>query len=118
VLKETHRPDAFRMEAFEWEVGAIDLKRPREMDVRHRTVALRRFQPAARAAVFSSDDRHFQSEKVSGKIVDQRGPYLLSGNWWDEKCWARAEWDMQLKDRGLFRAHENEGTWKIDGIYD
>src|SRR5439155_21095077 len=83
VLKETHRPDAFRMESFAWEVGAIDLNRPREMDVRHRTVALRRFQPAARAAVFSSDDRHFQSEKVSGKIVDQRGPYLLSGNWWD-----------------------------------
>src|SRR6266536_1176837 len=28
VLEETHRPDAFRMEPFAWEVGAIDLNRP------------------------------------------------------------------------------------------
>ena len=28
VLQETHRPDAFRLEPFSWQVGAIDLNRP------------------------------------------------------------------------------------------
>src|SRR6266404_4801706 len=47
VLEETHRPDTFHVVPFSWEVGAIDLASPARtrpiMDVRHRTVALRRF---------------------------------------------------------------------------
>ncbi|MGH8100158.1 MAG: hypothetical protein ACREIW_02590, partial [Chthoniobacterales bacterium] len=58
------------------------------------------------------------SPQINGKVEDQRGPYLLSGNWWDEKSWACAEWDVQLEDGGLVRAHSSEGTWKVDGIYD
>jgi hypothetical protein len=68
------------------------------------------------------------SAEISGKVINQRGPYLLSGNWWDEKSWARAEWDVQLESGDLFRVHEADpptqgygatrGTWKVDGIYD
>jgi len=43
---------------------------------------------------------------------------LLSGNWWDEKSWKRAEWDLQMENGSLVRAHKSEGTWKIDGVYD
>jgi hypothetical protein len=96
-------------------------------------VALRRFRPSAAASIFTSQDRHLQSDKVRGKVVDQSGPFLFSGNWWDEKSWARAEWDMQLDDNSLIRCHESPPspgygvagsaagaarTWKIDGIYD
>ena len=81
--------------------------------------ALRRFRPPANAAIFISEDRHLQSDRVRGQIVDQAGPFLLSGNWWDEKAWARAEYDMQLENDELVRAHETEeGAWKLDGIYD
>ena len=83
-----------------------------------RGIALRRFRPAAAASVFISQDRHLQSDNIAGKVVDQSGPFLFSGNWWDEKSWTRAEWDMQLENGDLIRAHETEGTWKIDGIYD
>jgi hypothetical protein len=55
---------------------------------------------------------------MSGKIIAQRGRYLLSGNWWDEKSWRRAEWDLQLENGEVVRCHESEGTWKVDGIYD
>jgi hypothetical protein len=55
---------------------------------------------------------------MSGKIIEQRGPYFLSGNWWDEKSWSRAEWDLQLQGGELVRCHESEGTWRMDGIYD
>src|ERR1051325_2179023 len=130
VLEETHRPDAFRMENFSWQVGAIA---PNGPDSGHRPplqkkIALRRFRPPANAAIFISQDppsprlrrasRHLHSDKVSGQIVDQAGPFLLSGNWWDEKSWARAEYDLQLESAELVRAHEADGKWKLDGIYD
>jgi hypothetical protein len=61
---------------------------------------------------------HIRGADVGGKIIDLRGPYLISGNWWDEKSWARAEWDLQLDAGELVRCHESEATWRIDGIYD
>ena len=89
-------------------------------------IALRRFRPGSRTSIFISDGRdcrrdacrHIESDKVRGQIMNQTGPFLLSGNWWDEKTWARAEWDMQLKNGDLIRAHESAGVWEIDGIYD
>jgi len=94
--------------------------------------------PFEGAACVTKVRRHVQSDTISGQVVDQRGPFLLSGNWWHEKSWARAEWDLQLEDGSVCRAHEDppspklpptltsarqagvagEGTWKIDGIYD
>jgi protein ImuB len=114
VLEDTHRPDAFRMEPFSWHglpahpIGRMPMPRP----------ALRRFRPAAPAFVLALQHRHLQSEKISGKVVDQRGPYSLSGNWWNEESWARTEWDLELEGGELFRAHETDGAWKLDGIYD
>jgi protein ImuB len=81
-------------------------------------VALRRFRPALSASVFTSQDRHLQGGNIAGKVIDQSGPFLLSGNWWDEKSWARGEWDLQLENGDLVRVHEAEATWKVDGIYD
>src|SRR5436309_6275599 len=81
-------------------------------------VALRRFRPAAATSIFVSEHKHLEGEKIRGRVVDQAGPFLLSGNWWDEKSWDRAEYDMQLENGDLIRAHEDEGTWKMDGIYD
>ena len=120
VLEETHRPDAFRMEPFTWQVGAIALNRPDDgyRPPLQKKPALRRFRPPANAAIFISQDRHLQSDKVCGQIIDQSGLFLLSGNWWDEKSWARAEYDIQLENGELVRAYETEGVWKIDGIYD
>src|SRR6266581_4080430 len=106
IKEETHRPDAFRMEPFEWQVGAIDPNRPPSKDEKSR-VALRRFRPPANTSVFVSEARYLESDKIRGQIVDQSGPFLFSGNWWDEKSWARAEWDMQLDDNSLIRCHES-----------
>jgi protein ImuB len=115
VLEETHRPDVFRMEAFAW--GQNDEIRVTN-DERKSKSALRRFRPPTNAVIFISQDRHLQSDKVYGQIVNQVGPFLLSGNWWDEKAWARAEYDLQLENGELVRAHEASGLWKLDGVYD
>src|SRR5437660_1427814 len=54
MLEETHRPDAFRMESFSWEVGAIDLNRPQR--TAFLKLALRRFRPAVSASVLVDGD--------------------------------------------------------------
>src|SRR5881394_1128864 len=114
VLEETHRPDAFRIEPFAWHglpahlIGRMPMPRP----------ALRGFRPPAATSMFVSKQRHLQSETIRGQVVDQRGPYLFSGNWWDEKSWVRTEWDLQLEAGELVLAHESQGSWKLDGVYD
>jgi hypothetical protein len=107
------------MEPFAWQVGAIDLNRPKKVEPTSR-IALRRFRPAAPASVFLDEDwpAHVRSADFRGKVIDQRGPYLISGNWWGEKSWACAEWDLQLESGELVLAHQSQGAWKIDGIYD
>jgi protein ImuB len=133
VLEETHRPDAFRMEPFKWNWtstagnGGRSSATPGAHPKAHGSspphtlrLALRRFRPAPSASVLFDENMPalVQSEKIRGKIVKQRGPYLFSGNWWDEKSWVRAEWDLQLEAGELILAHESEGSWKLDGVYD
>ena len=133
VLEETHRPDAFRMQPFSWRLnfaadnGGRSSATPRSQrearrssPVRILSSALRRFRPAVSASVlqYENTPTHIRSAYISGKIIQQRGPYLLSGNWWDETSWERAEWDVQLEHGELLSAHQRDGVWKIDGIYD
>jgi protein ImuB len=81
---------------------------------------LRRFRSGVSAYVLWDENKpaHLRSSQIRGKITEQRGPYFLSGNWWDEKSWGRAEWDLQLQNGELLLAYESEGAWKIDGLYD
>src|SRR5256885_10510016 len=123
VLEEMHRPDAFRMQPFRWDIIKSAVPSGQSFDAlrtAHATAALRRFRPVMSASVLQDEDTpaHVRSAEVSGKIIAQRGPYFLSGNWWEEKSWARAEWDLQLQNGELVRAHEHDGVWKIDGVYD
>jgi protein ImuB len=136
VLEDTHRPDAFRMQPFGstgfqpvGQAGVLACKRNGRQDARlphgqdgcaPSSPALRRFRPAVSASVLEDEDTptHVRSGEMSAKIIDERGPYFLSGNWWDEKSWARTEWDLQLQNGELVRAHERDGVWKIDGVYD
>jgi len=132
VLEETHQPDAFRVEPFAWAVASdsstgasakedVPSGQPSHaLRTAHSTAALRRFRPAVSASLLLDKDTlaHVRSAEISGKVINQRGPYLISGNWWDEKSWASAEWDVPVQDRELIRARESQGTWKMDGIYD
>ena len=82
--------------------------------------ALRRFRSPAPAAMLLVKNRpaHFRSAKVQGEVRQEKGPFRASGNWWDEKRWDRAEWDLELDNGMLCQCHASGGKWALDGIYD
>lgn len=115
VVEETHRPDAFRMEPFSWQRNGT------KTDVAPlRSCALRRFRSPAPASMLLVKNRpaHFRSAKLQGEVRAEKGPYTASGNWWDEKAWARAEWDLELENGALCQCHVSAGQWALDGLYD
>jgi protein ImuB len=123
VLEETHRSDAFHIEPFSWEArGTTSASSHYSPAATERVppIVLRRFRPAVSASVFLSEDipAHLRSANVNSKVAEQRGPYLASGNWWDETAWARSEWDLQLENAVLLRCHQSGEAWEVDGVYD
>jgi nucleotidyltransferase/DNA polymerase involved in DNA repair len=117
-LEPTHRPDAFRLKPPEFaadrgtKVPADDPPLP--------GLPLRRFRPALAAQIEFRDRRpvSFCSSVFSGVIADLRGPFLSSGNWWEESRWAREEWDVQTLEGGLYRIFRCAGGDFVEGIYD
>ncbi len=100
VLEDSHRPESFHLEPFSWELPDS----PNE-PVRATGPVLRRV-------------RGQSPPQVKGKIIFRQGPYLTSGNWWDEKTWSCTEWDFELENGALCRCQEtNEGS-QVEGIYD
>lgn len=114
VLEETHRPDAFRLEPFSWELGERSEPGPLPAP------ALRRFRPAAAASVLRHESKpaYLRAAQVEGEILVRRGPYAFSGNWWDDSRWSRREWDVELLGGTVARCHQTESGWALDGIYD
>ncbi|HXA10202.1 MAG TPA: hypothetical protein VNW28_09475 [Chthoniobacterales bacterium] len=100
VLEDSHRPDAFHLEAFSWELAPAPTELPRMIGP-----ALRRF----RTECLPSCDE---------TVLTRQGPYLASGDWWDEKKWQRAEWDLELADGVVCRCEERGDGWEMEGIYD
>src|SRR5213083_647945 len=84
ILEETHRPDAFRIEAFVWAVASAVPSGPssatsgphpeaRGSSPLHMSrLVLRRFRPAISGSVFTSENWHLQSERIRGQVIDQR----------------------------------------------
>jgi len=141
---DTHRPDSLRMlmPEFDWSRSRIKKKGHPKTGP-----GLRRYRPGIAADVQLNAEGKptlIQSSVISGKILEARGPWKLSGNWWDLTRWEAKEWDIALDDRGLYRiaqrttsANErrrtsaNEGAdndrghsltfqdqWEVVGVYD
>ncbi len=101
VLEDSHRPDAFRLEPFVWELPSSSPNESSSMT----GPALRRLR-----AEFSPG--------LDAAVAAREGPYLASGDWWDQNNWQRAEWDLQLENGTVCRCQERGDGWEIEGIYD
>jgi nucleotidyltransferase/DNA polymerase involved in DNA repair len=84
-------------------------------------IPLRRFRKRTAATVLLDENKpvHLRAPGLEGATTAQAGPYPLSGNWWDERAWARVEWDLEIENDAVLRCHFDEhGGWEVDGVYD
>ncbi len=119
---DTHRPDSLQMLMPELDWSRKNLLpggRPKTGP------DLRRYRPGIAARVELSDGKPvvMQSSLISGRILESRGPWKLSGNWWDRTYWETKEWDIALDNGGLYRiaqktTHFRETPRRTTGVHD
>ena len=103
VREDTHRPDAFHLVAFRWDLPALETASPNDQ----------RIGPALRRR------RWKEPTLVKCPIVARQGPYLASGDWWDKTSWQEVEWDVELEDGLVSRCREERmNELIVEGIYD
>ncbi len=123
-LRDTHRPDALRMEELElssshcrgreWRKNGdrpvTERRRPHSEGSSR--LALRRIRPPRPTRLRNEE------------IVSCAGPWRTSGEWWAEGretvCWSRDEWDVELTDGVIYRVYWDHGErrWYVEGMYD
>jgi protein ImuB len=102
LREDSHRDDAFHLEPFVWELTGLPNEMPNEPVI---GPTLRRLRQ--------------QLLPVAERTVQGRqGPYLSSGDWWDEKPWQRTEWDLELRNGTIGRAQKSGNDWRLEAIYD
>jgi protein ImuB len=119
IVQPSHHPDVFRMEPPDFTQSRFSDSR--EQTRRSCSLCLRRFRPVILAEVELKDGRpaFINSLKVNGKIVKQpRGPWCISGTWWDQRRWVRQEWDVETSDGAVYRLFYANDNWSIEGVYD
>jgi len=118
VLLNTHRPDAFVMNRFSASKSTTEA----EIAPTSLQSAFRIFRPARSAVVQVKEDRpaHVAASGIRGEVAISSGPWRSSGEWWADTCWARDEWDIELREGGIYRIYFRLDTrnWLIDGVYD
>jgi protein ImuB len=115
-LLNTYRPERFVMHAFLPPVIAEETK------TRELRVCLRRFRPPYDARVRLENRRpvYVIASGVRGAVVNLRGPWRMSGNWWSEDVWNRDRWDVALDSGVLYRLFQqiDSRQWFVEGSYD
>jgi hypothetical protein len=58
------------------------------------------------------------SQLLAGKIEESRGPFRISGNWWD-KPWQIEEWDIHVQQKDTLARIRKDALmrWSIEGVY-
>jgi protein ImuB len=64
-----------------------------------------------------------RGEEMQGEILWAAGPWRSSGDWWEQKGWARDEWDVAVQaESGItfYRLVRDllGGGWFVEGSYD
>jgi protein ImuB len=107
---DTHRPDSLQM--LMPELGWSRKNHPKSK--RPKTgPGLRRYRPGMAVRVELNDGKPvlLESNLIAGRILEARGPWKLSGNWWDRTRWETKEWDVALDNGGLYRIAQKTTNW-------
>ena len=115
-LLDTHKPDSYRMRAFN-----PSLRNAQKTTRRPFRLALRRFRPPVFAQVtFHEQPIRIVSREIEGAIRQACGPWYSSGHWWLPDAWQHEEWDIALASGTLYKIFRDIKTecWFIEGNYD
>lgn len=79
-----------------------------------------RFRPPQVVEVVVRDGRPEMIHAPAGSqaITEAKGPWLMSGDWWDRHGWAREVWEVSTVNGALYQlAWEKNGGWVLDGTF-
>jgi protein ImuB len=120
LLEDSHRPEAFRMAAFDPPAPRLVTELP--FSVR---AALRVCRPPMAISVTVRAHKPSSVAMNGAKyvVVSHAGPWRSSGQWWSETNWSREEWDVELVDEttkmiGRIAYDPASNCWYMQGIYD
>jgi protein ImuB len=107
---DTHQPDSLQM--LMPELGWSRKNHPKSKGPKTGP-GLRRYRPGMSVRVELNDGKPvlLQSNSIAGRILEARGPWKLSGNWWDRTRWETKEWDVALDNGGLYRIAQKTTNW-------
>jgi protein ImuB len=122
-----HRPDAFKMVSPDFENAPDALPRPKSDALA--SAPLRRLRPAAKAQVALEPEEKspvgdspaptaIHSRAAHGPVKQARGPWRVSGNWWEPAAWRIEEWDVAMRDGVTIRLAKRPEGWFVEGILD
>ncbi len=122
VSENTHRPDTFKL--LPPLPSSSDGRRPMSGVQGSLSLPLHRFRPPKPVAVAAAVKGKLPvphailNGEHEGKITGVRGPFLLTGDWWEtEKEWRHVEWDIELDGRLLRLRYVSSSLWQLEGIY-
>ena len=134
-LVDTYWPGAFEMQSFTPKARPPIVLRQAQRDLSHGLQAvLRRFRVPviARVTIERGQPVRVSSgllHSESGRVVTCAGPWRSSGSWWtpsslhassfSASSWDHDEWDVALRDGGLYRIFQDRTTkrWFIEGSW-
>jgi protein ImuB len=114
----THHPDHFKLHPIDtsFQIPALTLRTPRSH------LPLKRQRPPLHLQVASEKRNRFLyplallTGPYQGSVLKTRGPFPLSGSWWDEG-WQQIQWDIELKNTLLQLTFTPPKMWTLTGVY-
>lgn len=80
---------------------------------------LRRFRPSRKASVQfgGGAPKAFRAGEETHALVASEGPWLLSGDWWDEAAaWKKEVWLVETAAGCLYQIAKEDGAWCVEGV--
>lgn len=122
VLRDTHVPEAFRMEPFALSAGGKPVHAPPSRS----RMAMRRLRPPERTLVVVHDEKPatFTFRERRYAVDRVYGPWTSSGEWWNQELWSVEEWDLvaRAQDGSLLcccmTRDPGRSIWEVAALYD
>ena len=116
---DQHKPDSFSLHPYEPNCKTTkvpELPRPT-------LLPLCRRRPPLLVKIVAEKDGDFLRPLAlltgphQGPVKQARGPFPLSGNWW-ERSWRQAQWDIEMDNSLLLQLiHSPPDRWELTGTY-